>query len=392
MTGKREKKAIVVGGGISGLATAIGLRRIGWQVRVLERAAVLDDAGAGISVQGNGMRSLDVLGVGEAVRAVGAPQGPGGIRVPNGKWLSHMDAEAGARIIGSPVYSFLRSDLHRALRSDLPDDCLVTGVTVERLVRKADATEVCFSRAGTRGTESVDLVVAADGVHSRVRAQVFPDHPGAVHAGTTVWRGVTSTPIQNDADIDQTWGRGAEFGSTRLSDGRLEWHAAVNAAAGVRPDDPLAELTRRFGHWHAPIPALLAATPPGTVLQHDVYELRTPLPAYSVDRVALVGDAAHAMTPHLGQGASQAIEDAVCLAAYLSTDTSVDTALSHYDRERRPRTQAVVAAARQTGRIGQQLQGRLAVALRNGGIRITPSSVAVKAMVKHALWEPPALG
>jgi 2-polyprenyl-6-methoxyphenol hydroxylase-like FAD-dependent oxidoreductase len=388
------KTAIVVGGGISGLAAAIGLRRVGWRVTVLERAAVLDDAGAGISVQGNGMRALDVLGVGDAVRAVGAPQGSGGIRVPHGKWLTHMDADAAARFLGSPVYSFLRADLHRALRAELPDGCLVAGVTVQHVTAKPDTgeTEVCYSRDGSPESQTTDLVVAADGVHSRLRASLFPDHPGAVYAGSTVWRGVTATPVPTDADIDQTWGHGTEFGSTRLPDGRVEWHAEINAACGVRYDDPLAEVTRRFGAWHAPIPALLAATRPGTVLQHDVFELRTPLPAYAADRVVLVGDAAHAMTPHLGQGASQALEDAVCLAAYLNADPSLDEALRRYDRERRPRTQAVVTAARQTGRIGQQLNGRIAVALRNGAIRLTPSSAAVKGMVKHALWEPPALG
>ncbi|MEZ0113446.1 2-polyprenyl-6-methoxyphenol hydroxylase-like FAD-dependent oxidoreductase [Catenulispora sp. EB89] len=390
------KTAMVVGGGIAGLTTAIGLRRVGWQVRVLERAAVLHDAGAGISVQGNGMRSLDVLGVGDAVRAAGEPQGSGGIRVPGGKWLSHMDAEAGARLLGSPVYSFLRADLHRALRSALPEDCLVTGATVHRVVRKADAAEVCFSRAGAHESEheseTVDLVVAADGVHSRVRAQLFPNHPGAVHGGSTVWRGVTSVPVDTEADIDQTWGRGTEFGSTRLLDGRIEWHASITSAEGDRHGDPLAEVARRFGTWHAPIPALLAATPPGTVLEHDVYELRTPLPSYVADRVVLVGDAAHAMAPHLGQGVSQAVEDAACLAAYLTADPTIEAALAHYDRERRPRTQEVVRASRQAGRVGQQLHGRLAVALRNAGIRATPSSVALKAMVKHALWEPPPLG
>ena len=386
------RTAIVVGGGIAGLTAAIGLRRIGWQVRVLERAAVLHDAGAGISVQGNGMRSLDVLGVGDVVRAAGEPQGSGGIRVPNGKWLSHMDAEAGARLLGSPVYSFLRADLHRALRSALPEGCLATGATVHHVVRKADAAEVCFSRDGVDESETVDLVVAADGVHSRTRAQLFPDHPGAVHDGSTVWRGVTTVPVATEADIDQTWGHGTEFGSTRLFDGRVEWHAVINSAEGDRHGDPLTEVAGRFGDWHAPIPALLAATPPGTVLEHDVYELRTPLPSYTADRVVLVGDAAHAMAPHLGQGASQAIEDAVCLAAYLSTDPMIDAALACYDRERRPRTQVVVRASHQTGRIGQQLHGRLAVALRNTGIRLTPASVSLKAMVKHAMWEPPSLG
>lgn len=379
------RNAVVVGGGIAGLATAIGLHRIGWEVTVLERAAVLDDAGAGISVQANGLAALDGLGVGERVRAVGQVQGSGGIRVPSGRWLAHMDAEAAARRLGSPVYSFRRADLHAALREALPSGCLVPGTTVD----PADLHRF-----------PADLVVAADGVHSPVRSFLFPEHPRPAYAGNTVWRGITASPVPVEADIDQTWGRGTEFGSTRLRDGRIEWHGIIDAPEGERSGDP----RELFGSWHDPIPTLLAATDPESVLRHDIYDLVVPLPSYAASAsgvpVVLIGDAAHAMTPHLGQGASLALEDALTLAAFLADadraaeagpDGSVSAALRRFDADRRPRTQAMAAAARRTGRLGQQLHGRFAVALRNAAIRVTPPSVAVREMVKHATWTPPAL-
>lgn len=165
-----------------------------------------------------------------------------------------------------------------------------------------------------------------------------------------------------------------------------------NSPAGVRHPDPLAEVRRRFGDWHDPIPALLAATRPGAVLHHDVNELVTPLPSYAVGRVALLGDAAHAMTPNLGQGACQALEDAVSLAAALRAGPSVESALRRYDAERRPRSQSVARAARRAGRMGQQLSHPAAIALRDAALRLAPSRVTVRAVLRHADRAPPRPG
>lgn len=166
------------------------------------------------------------------------------------------------------------------------------------------------------------------------------------------------------------------FGHIAFRDGRAEWHAVLSHPAGTRCASPPAELRRRFRTWHDPIPALLDATRPETVLHHHVNEPRTPLPSYTVGRIALLGDAAHAMTPNLGQGARQALEDAVTLAAALATESTVEAPLACYDAERRPRSQAVARAARQAGRMGQQPFHPLAVPLRNMAMRLTPSWVA----------------
>ncbi|MFF1490132.1 FAD-dependent monooxygenase [Streptomyces sp. NPDC058319] len=392
--------AVVVGGGIGGLAAAIGLRAVGWEVVVAERAPVLADVGAGISLHANGVRALDALGAGAAVRAAARPQYTGGTRVPGGRWLARMDGTVLERRLGTPIVGIPRADLHRALRAALPEGCLRTGAEV-RSVDDSDGGRVRVLLDGTGGESATatgtgdvldaDLVVAADGVGSRLRRRLFPDHPGPAYSGSTVLRAVTAHPVELRTDFALTWGRGAEFGHIAFRDGRAEWHAVLDAPPGVRPADPLAALRRRFADWHEPVPALLAATRPEAVLHHDIHELTVPLPAFTAGRVALLGDAAHAMTPHLGQGACQALEDAVILAAALAAEPSTAQALARYDAERRPRSQAVARAARRAGRMGQRLAHPAAVALRNTALRLAPDTVTMRAVLRHADWTPPAL-
>ncbi|MFK0215473.1 FAD-dependent monooxygenase [Streptomyces sp. NPDC090298] len=380
--------AVVIGAGIGGLAAAIGLHRIGWNVTVLERWSMPEDAGAGISLAANGLRALDALGVGGAVREASRGQYSGGTRTPRGGWLARMDGSALERAVGTPIQGVPRSVLHRLLREAVPGGSLVIGseaATVEEV--SPGTVQVGY---GATVLEA-DLVVAADGIGSKVRGRLFPDHPGPVHSGSAVLRAITEHAVGLRTDFELTWGRGAEFGHIAFLDGRAEWHAVLGLPAGTRFADPLAELRRRFRTWHDPVPALLDATRPEDVLHHDVNELRAPLPSYAVGRVALLGDAAHAMTPHLGQGACQALEDAVTLAAALRAESTVGAALARYDAERRPRSQAVARAARQAGRMGQQLSHPLAVTLRNAAMRLTPSRAATRMILRHHAWVPPSL-
>ncbi|MET8505145.1 FAD-dependent monooxygenase [Streptomyces sp. NPDC004787] len=394
------RTAVVVGAGIGGLAAAVGLRRTGWEVTVLDRAPELADAGAGISLAANGIRALDALGVGAAVRAAGRGQYTGGTRTPDGGWLARMDGAALERALGSPIVGIPRAELHRLLREALGAPAPRTGVTATAATTLPDGgrarvelrTDGAAEGDGAGAAPEVleaDLVVAADGVRSRLRGALFPAHPGPEYSGSTVLRAITDRPLDLRTDFEITWGRGVEFGHIAFADGRAEWHAVLNAPAGVRPADPLAVLRRRFADWHAPVPELLSATRPEAVLHHDVTELVTPLPSFTAGRVVLLGDAAHAMTPNLGQGACQALEDAVVLAAELDGAADVTAALARYDAVRRPRTTEVAAAARRAGRMGQQLSHPLAVPLRNGLLRLAPSGAAVRAILRHAAWTPP---
>jgi len=388
------KSAVVVGGGIGGLTAAVALRQVGWQVTVLERAAKFGEIGAGITLLSNGLRCLDAIGLGDAVRGSGLPMLALGMRTPAGRWLSRVDGDSAnleARI-GTTSIVIHRAELHRILRDALPAAALFAGVATTDIIGGADGgpAEVRFRHQDHDVVLHADLVVGADGVHSWVRAQRWPDAPAAVYSGSTTWRAITtpsSTPV---TEMSLSWGQGTEFGVMPIVDGRTYWYAAANADEGQRYPDELGELRGRFGTWHEPIPAVLAHTPAQAVLRHDIYRLPK-LDSYARGSVALLGDAAHAMTPNLGQGGGQALEDAIVLAAAVGRAGSVGTALSQYDHERRPRTQAMSQTATWQLRFGQQLHSPIAVALRNTAVALTPNRVALRAIARYGAWFPPTL-
>ncbi|RKN16597.1 FAD-dependent oxidoreductase [Micromonospora musae] len=387
MTGSH---AVVVGGGIGGLSAALALHRRGWRVTVLERAPELREVGAGLTLMANAMRGLDALGLGPAVRRSGHSETPGGIRTSTGRWLSRVDGEVMTRLLGTTALGIHRATLHRLLREALPTSALHVGAEVIDVVTGPADAEVRYRRDGTPDAVRADLVVGADGVHSVVRARLWQQAPPPAYAGSTAWRAAIEWPEPVPSAI--TWGRGAEFGMVPLGDGRVYWFGAVNAPPGGHTADELATCRKLFGTWHDPIPALLAATAPEAVLRNDILHLAAALPSYVRGRVVLLGDAAHAMTPNLGQGAGQAIEDAVVLGAVCAggADEGLPAALAAYDGQRRPRSQAIARAAYRTGRYGQQLRNPLAVAARNTLLRLTPAHTALRGMARYADWQPPA--
>ncbi|WP_406056321.1 FAD-dependent monooxygenase [Streptomyces sp. NBC_01077] len=358
-----QHRAVIVGAGIGGLAAAVALHRNGWQVTVLERAADLTPVGAGIGLAPNAQRALDVIGLGDRVRALAAWQGDGGMRAPGGRWLAPTNAQAAAARFGGPLVLLHRATLVEILTSALPDGTVRTGAAAT-LVDPGD--DHCPARLTTPGGEiEAALVVAADGIRSATRHTLFPEHPGPRYAGCTTWRVVVPAPGRPFAP-HETWGAGRLWGTQPLKDGRIYAYAMAAAPAGGRaPDDEKAELLRLFGDWHHPVPEILAAVDPAQVLRHDVHHLPDPLPAFHRGRVVLLGDAAHAMMPSLGQGGNQAIEDAVVLAHHTGAapDFVPGRALAAYTADRLPRTTAIVRKAARTGAV-TLLSARPAVALR----------------------------
>lgn len=362
--------AIVIGAGIGGLAAGVALRRRGWEVTVLERAEALEEVGAGLAVAPNALRALDVLGLGDRLRKLAALQGAAGIRRPDGRWISRTDAAAAEARYGEPTIV-----VHRAALVTLLAGALRPGTL--RLGEPAAVVDAAAGRVVTPGGDlTADLVVAADGIGSAVRGKLFPDHPRPRYTGVTSWRFVVPPPNAPLVPAE-TWGGGRIFGAVGMGDGRTYCYATAPA-----PEGSTADLAPHFAGWHAPIPQLIAAA--GTVIQTDIRCLERPLPRFHEGRTVLLGDAAHAMTPNLGQGACQALEDAVVLAAYAGD-------LARYSAERAPRAAAVAAASRRIARLAA-LRGPAAsvrdVAMTLAG-RLGPDLVLRQTDPVFA-WRPPA--
>ncbi|MFE0855342.1 FAD-dependent oxidoreductase [Streptomyces mutabilis] len=374
-------RVVVIGGGIGGLTAAAALHQRGLRVTVLERAPSLQPIGAAISLSPNALRALDVIGLGDEIRGLAAWQGDGGLRTPGGRWLSRSDAEAAAARFGGPLVLLHRATLIGRLAALLPADAVRTAADA-RLADPGDRDRPARVRT-PEGELEADLVVAADGIHSAVRGTLFPRHPGPVYSGFTTWRVVIPLPGADFAS-HETWGRGRIWGTHPLKDGRVYAYAAAVAPAGGHAADERAELLHRYGDWHDPVPAVLAAARPEDVLRHDVHHIAEPLPAYHGGRVALVGDAAHAMPPTLGQGGNQAVEDAIVLAHHHDD-------LAAYTAARLPRTTAVARRAVKVARLNL-MTGRAGVAVRDAAIAALSKAgpaLFLRSFDDIADWRPP---
>jgi 2-polyprenyl-6-methoxyphenol hydroxylase-like FAD-dependent oxidoreductase len=368
-------RVIVVGGGIAGLSAAIGLRRSGHKVIVLERAPRIDPIGAGLTLFANAMSALDRLGMRDAVAAQGAAANRSAILTSEGRVLAHVP-----RDLLEGTIAIHRADLQRELAAGAGEVRLGAEITAV----EQDDDEV-VARGADGSEERGDLLIGADGLSSVIRSAIADVRPR--YAGYTAWRGVAPVPVE-PGQLTESWGVGERFGLVDIGRGRTYWFATKNAPEG-EPDEPegkKAEILRRFSGWHAPIAAIADSAEEDAILRNDVYYLE-PLRRWSRGSVVLVGDAAHATTPGVGQGAAQAIEDAVVLADRLAADGDLATALGEYEALRRPRAEAVLKLSRRVDKAAQ-LASPLGWRLRNTVVRRLPERAQrrqLEPLVRHDL-------
>ncbi|BCJ45487.1 monooxygenase [Actinoplanes ianthinogenes] len=393
------RTAVVVGAGMAGLAAAGALSRTGWRVTLLERAERIAAPPTAVVLWPNGRRALDALDPDGGWSAIASPLPDGGVRRPDGQWLVAPRPRAAA---AGPCPSVAHlEDLYDALVAGLGDTEIRTGFEVHTV------------RTGRRERPAVgdgrtlieaDLLIAADGIDSRVRAALAPESV-AVGSGFAEWQAVIPgyrMPRLSEGQSlgGETLGAGYRFvalplGAHAAGKGGIYWVATAAGAARPEPAaTQLALLQRWFAGWHEPVGELLSLTRPEELVPQGVRELR-PLPrSYAFPSgpggVLLIGDAAHAMPHHLGQGAGLAFEDAATLHSLFADAAPGDAltrALDGYTRLRQPRTTSVVRQNRRMSAV-VQARGRLALRARDAALnhmrpRILGRTLAVSD------WSPP---
>jgi salicylate hydroxylase len=346
----RPIRAAIVGGGIAGLTAAVALRRRGVDVKVFEKAKVLAEVGAGILVYPNALRQLERLGLRESLAKVGA-------RVTGGSYI-RMDGTVVGPIQATDssgwngIYGMHRADLLQTLAAALPPRSIHTDHQCTGFTQSGNEAHLTFANGAVA---DADVVIGADGINSILRAHVV-EPMAAEYSGSRAYRGlIERAKLPNwKSEAHQIWmGDGKHFIVFPVRRGELLNYVGFVptqtetveswSAAGDR--DQLAE---SFSGWDAPVVELIEKVE--TCFWWGIYDHK-PLKSWTNGRLALLGDAAHAMQPHVGQGANQAVEDAIALAVFLegrNADAAVD-GLESYEAFRRERTDIVQRESRKNG-------------------------------------------
>ena len=350
-----EKHALqvsIIGGGIGGLAAASALQRQGIGVTVFERNPELRELGAGLTLWANGVQVLRQLGLADALTAVSVPLTHFECWSWRGKRLGCMRLDTIERLVGAPNIGIHRADLLRLLAGE------VSGGSVHvnaHCVGFSPEPGHVISHFADGQQHQADLLVGADGLHSVIREQLLGKQPPR-YSGYTCWRGVAIFEDQHVSPgvSSETWGRGRRFGMLPIGNGRVFWYATHNCPAGGQDQEGerKARLSQLFGGWREPIEQLIEATDEGAILRTDILD-RRPVRHWGSGRVTLLGDAAHPPTPNLGQGACQALEDALILARCLGSARESVVALRAYEACRMKRSAAIIEQSYLFGRIGQ---------------------------------------
>jgi 2-polyprenyl-6-methoxyphenol hydroxylase-like FAD-dependent oxidoreductase len=366
---------LIAGGGIAGLSLAAGLARAGLAGEVVERAPRWAPLGAGIALGPYAMNALARLGLAGAVRDRGFPLRRATIADARGRTLAATDL-AGIEARLGPSVALHRAALHETLLEGAAGVRVRLGTTVESIAAAGPRAAV---RTSDGAEDEWDLVVGADGLRSRVRELWFGANPPR-YAGYTCWRIVVQRPPGLEASCEM-WGRGRRFGLVPISDAELYCFATANAPAGRGPGSA-AEFRARYAGFGGFVPEVIAQVQRDEqLLWNDLEEVRqTP---WWRGPVVLVGDAAHASTPNMGQGAAMALEDTAVLAELLAAKRPLPEALAAWEARRRPRALWVQSQSRRIGRVAQW-ENPLACALRDALVRAVPDSASTRALERMA--------
>ncbi|GAB5553749.1 MAG: FAD-dependent monooxygenase [Saprospiraceae bacterium] len=341
-------KVIIIGGGIGGLTLANTLQKQGIDYEVYEAAEQFSPIGAGIMLGINAMLIYQNIGLAQSLRSKGHQLEAAHITNSNLSPINSMPLNTFADELGADSITIHRADLIQILYKNLDPKKIFTGKKAQYLVQNKNNAEVYF-RDGDYAVG--ELVVGADGIHSVLRQQLFPDIQKR-YLGQTCWRGVVdfklSRVFQNQ--LFEAWGPNGRFAFVALNDKQVYWFAVKTANAGQQdnPKTIKSELCENFKMHKGPCQQLIMQT--SKILRNDIYDLKTPK-TWHQGRVVLLGDAIHAASPNLGQGGAQAIEDAHMLTYYLAQEKEINLALKQYEKQRFPKARKITEQSKLFGQL-----------------------------------------
>ncbi len=373
-------RVLMIGGGIGGLTAAIAMQRAGHEVEVYDQASQFLPSGTGLGIINNGLQALRRLDIAMDVSARGVRLARFSIQSWDGRVLWECPIDEYERVTGGPAIGIHRADLHEILLAHCGD---IPVHTDHRLVSYSQDTQGVWARFANGHEVRGDVLIGSDGLRSAVRTQLLgPRPPRAV--GATFWNGlVDEGDVAEKGCMVMRMGKGSMFLTLPIGRGLRVWGLSLDTHATGRDIDRavlgkiysddtvnMAKLKARFRDWAQPLGDLIERTPDDQLMRWDVFD-RPPIRRWSQGRVTLLGDAAHPMAPTAGQGANQAIEDALAVVDCLSAHRDPVAGLQAYERLRIPRTTRIAREAHAICR-ATMLHQPLACWLRDSMIKATP--------------------
>ncbi len=371
----------IIGGGIAGLTTAIALQQVGFQIKIYEAVSQIKKVGAGILIAPNAMQVLDRLGLADKVVAAGNVLTAIQVVDQDGQGIA-----AGDQKKFQTKYGYLTTAIHRAklqdiLLSEIPSNRFMTGKKCHDL--ESDGYKIKAYFTDGMCVEG-QVLLGADGIHSVVRQYLFPTVQ-LRYSGETSWRGIAEIDLGTvfRSTATEAWGPGGyRFGFIPLTPKTVYWYAVKKtlSAGQDQPDTLIGDLLSFYHDFADPITDIIQATPSDKIVRTDLHDFQ-PLRTWYANRICLIGDAAHATTPNMGQGGCQAIEDSWVLARCLQTVDNVKEAFHIFQTLRLPKARYVVNTSYQIGKMAQ-IEGTLAQSLRNFMMRMTLPSIQTRQLEK----------
>lgn len=365
----------LIGAGISGLTTAIALRQKGFQVEIFESFPEFKDLGAGIILANNAMQVFDRLGLTDQLQAVSSSLDRMKITDHRFKVISEASTQTGTSNDLRSI-AIHRSALQRVLLDQLPADCLHLGKRLEKIDTTGDSPLLIFAD-GT--SHQAEVVIGADGIHSKVRDAVVANS-SIRDAKQLCWRGVAEMELPSGIKgmFHEMWGKKARIGFGEIREGVVYWFAVIDQQEKTQYSQ--AEILALFDGFHPIAQEIISATESSKILTNGLSDL-VPLPFWHTANICLIGDAAHATTPNMGQGACQAIEDALALSEAVARERDLPTAFAAFEQRRMKKANKIVSTSWQIGKMAH-MQNGLGIFLRNTLMR----SIPTKLLVKQNAW------
>jgi 2-polyprenyl-6-methoxyphenol hydroxylase-like FAD-dependent oxidoreductase len=364
-----NKRFAIIGGGIAGLTTAIALNNIGINPEIFESAPTIKGIGAGLVLAANAIKGFQALAIADEIIQQGRLLSSFILYDEKGKEIIKTNSQEISKKYGADNFTISRAALHKLLLSKLDPARIHPGKQVFNLERSKNSVLIKFNDNTYHET---DFVVAADGIHSAVRKKLLPEALPR-YAGYTCWRAIIDNSNLNLTESSETWGTRGRFGIVPLTGNEIYWFACINAPGNDRKmqEMKIKDLANIFKDYHQPIPEILRGTKDENLIWNDIIDLK-PTNQFAFDNIVLIGDAAHATTPNMGQGACQAVEDAVVLADELNTNSNYITAFKKFEQRRIKRTRFIVNRSWNIGKMAQT-DNKILAGLRNFLFRQVPA-------------------